>query len=176
MSIPRSDQAIRQSAYFSGRTRESSSLAFLFFRDVPFCQLTAEKDAAVSRTELAGSELMVAAKDLDAGRQELDAFRRATFESYVAQHPPPPNYEVATNPIPTSENTSEAQSDPPIVQDEDGVDQFFQSLTTTDNSTTQPIQPQPPLTWGSSKFSVLRDTDQSVKFDLLRKSICLRNI
>ena len=135
------------------------SFAFYFWA-LPSCQLNDEKDAAVSRTELAGSELMVAAKDLDAGRQELDALRRATFESYVAQHPPPPTYDIATNLIPTSESSPEAENNSPTVQNEDAVDQFFQNLATKASSTTQVTQPQaPPPTWGSSKLSVLTYSD-----------------
>jgi len=43
---------------------------------------------------------MAAANDLEAHRRELHAFRKATFESYVAQNPPPPNYAfLAREPI-----------------------------------------------------------------------------
>jgi len=62
-------------------------------------RLKAERDAARNRTDAAGAVVLQAARNLDARRQELDAFRRATFLSYVAAHPPPPSYDhVATTP------------------------------------------------------------------------------
>jgi hypothetical protein len=51
------------------------------------------------RTDAVGAVLMAAANDLEAHRRELHAFRKVTFESYVAQNPPPPNYALAREPI-----------------------------------------------------------------------------
>ncbi len=56
----------------------------------------AERDNALGRVNAAGAELITASKNLEAQRREQDAFRRATFASYVAQHPPPPNYNSVT--------------------------------------------------------------------------------
>ena len=56
-------------------------------------QVKAERDNALGRLNAAGAELLTASRNLEAQRRELDAFRRATFASYVAQHPPPPNYD-----------------------------------------------------------------------------------
>ncbi|KAH9477103.1 hypothetical protein JR316_0011019 [Psilocybe cubensis] len=60
-------------------------------------RLKIEVDAARRRADAAGARLMRVAETLDARRRELDSFRRATFESYAAQNPPPPSYDVVTN-------------------------------------------------------------------------------
>jgi hypothetical protein len=62
---------------------------------LPF-QLRAERDTARRRVEAVGSHLNRSADVLDNCRRELDAFRRATFESFAAQHPPPPSYDAVT--------------------------------------------------------------------------------
>ncbi|PPQ80355.1 hypothetical protein CVT25_003638 [Psilocybe cyanescens] len=60
-------------------------------------RLKIEVDAARRRADAAGARLLRAAETLDARRRELDNFRRATFESYAAQNPPPPSYDVVAN-------------------------------------------------------------------------------
>ncbi|KAF8970669.1 hypothetical protein BDZ97DRAFT_1790404 [Flammula alnicola] len=61
-------------------------------------RLKGERDAARRRADAAGSQLMRAAETLDNCRSELANFRRATFESYAAQNPPPPSYDIVTSP------------------------------------------------------------------------------
>jgi hypothetical protein len=139
---------------------------FIYLFRTHFRQVTRERDAARNRTELVGSEVLVVARDLEARRQELDAFRRATFESYVAQHPPPPKYDVALMP-PTLDNPPTLR-DNPIKQsvntqvipakEDDEVEQFFQNLSKT-QAMASPLQmPTPETTtqgsssaWGSSE-------------------------
>jgi len=62
-------------------------------------RLRAERDAARRRVDVAGADLIQASKTLDHCRQELYDFRKATFESYVAQNPPPPSYDFVTTPV-----------------------------------------------------------------------------
>jgi len=142
------------------------------FRAYFSCQLTVERDMALNRTEFAGSEVLVTAEDLGNRRQELDDFRRTTFESYVAQHPPPPNYDVAVLPAPTVNNPLPVGDGSATAEDE--IDQFFQSLATTSVITAQePSHLQmptpettissPPSTWGSSKLHVVLYTDIDVQ-------------
>ena len=73
---------------------------------------------------------MAAANDLEAHRRELHAFRKATFESYVAQNPPPPNYALAREPISAPSTSAPAfpvpqnqigEEDPSIIASRDGV-------------------------------------------------------
>ncbi|PPQ95779.1 hypothetical protein CVT26_015919 [Gymnopilus dilepis] len=62
-------------------------------------RLKAERDAAQRRADAAGAQLVRAAEILERRRKELFDFRRATFESYAAQNPPPPSYDIiVTNP------------------------------------------------------------------------------
>ncbi|KAF5329452.1 hypothetical protein D9619_009108 [Psilocybe cf. subviscida] len=60
-------------------------------------RLRQERDAAGSRANQAGQILNAAGDKLDRCRRELYNFRRATFESYAAQNPPPPDYDVVTS-------------------------------------------------------------------------------
>ncbi|KJA24967.1 hypothetical protein HYPSUDRAFT_65266 [Hypholoma sublateritium FD-334 SS-4] len=60
-------------------------------------RLKAERDAARRRAESIGSQLNYSANKLDHCRQELANFRRATFESYAAQNPPPPSYDIVAS-------------------------------------------------------------------------------
>ncbi|KAF4611627.1 hypothetical protein D9613_003902 [Agrocybe pediades] len=61
-------------------------------------RVRAEVEAARRRADAAGEQLVRIGRTLDSKRQELDNFRRATFESYAAQNPPPPSYDVVTGP------------------------------------------------------------------------------
>ncbi|KAF8900432.1 hypothetical protein CPB84DRAFT_1815383 [Gymnopilus junonius] len=61
-------------------------------------RLRVERDAAKTRADAAGAQLLRAAKVLDSRRKELFDFRRATFESFAAQNPPPPSYDVVASP------------------------------------------------------------------------------
>ncbi|CAA7262011.1 unnamed protein product [Cyclocybe aegerita] len=56
-------------------------------------RLREEREAARRRADAVGYEVSEAARLLDTRRKELDHFRRATFESFVAQNPPPPDYD-----------------------------------------------------------------------------------
>jgi len=58
-------------------------------------QLKGQLDDALRRVEVEGGNLLQVASLLDRRRKELYAFRKATFESYVEQHPPPPDYDAA---------------------------------------------------------------------------------
>jgi len=60
-----------------------------------------EREAARRRQDAAGAKVIQAAKVLVNRRRELVNFRRATFESYAAEHPPPPSYDVVTGPAST---------------------------------------------------------------------------
>jgi hypothetical protein len=60
-------------------------------------RLRQERDAAGSRANQVGQSLNAAGDKLDRCRKELYNFRRATFESYAAQNPPPPDYAVVTS-------------------------------------------------------------------------------
>ncbi|PPR05094.1 hypothetical protein CVT24_010081 [Panaeolus cyanescens] len=64
--------------------------------------LKAERDDARRRVDSIGSQVLQVGKALDSRRKELHQFRRATFESFVAQNPPPPSYETAMTPTTTS--------------------------------------------------------------------------
>jgi len=70
-------------------------------------RLKAERDSARRRVDAAGAQLVKVSGTLDRCRRELHEFRRATFESYVAQNPPPPSYDVVTTdmkPVATTSN------------------------------------------------------------------------
>ncbi|KIM41869.1 hypothetical protein M413DRAFT_27430 [Hebeloma cylindrosporum] len=65
-------------------------------------RLKVERESARRRQEAAGARVIQLAKILNDRRRELDDFRRATFESYAAEHPPPPSYDAITSPVPTA--------------------------------------------------------------------------
>ena len=116
----------------------------------------------------AGAELLAASRNLEAQRRELDAFRRATFASYVAQNPPPPNYDSVSravdNPGPELQAATSATAD----QDTISIPQPAQLLTVSpqSDSSASGVQSQvgtspsllkmpepqvnPPRPWGSS--------------------------
>ena len=146
-----------------------------------FCsKLTIERDAARNRTEHAGSELLVASKDLEARRQELYAFRRATFESYVAQNPPPPNYDVARVSVSGEDNSSTAVGGSSDAENE--VEEFFQTLATNTQSTNSKVPTSettiriPSSVWGGSEFKVVYVIELRFLMREFRESICFRYI
>ncbi|KAF9054108.1 hypothetical protein BJ165DRAFT_684302 [Panaeolus papilionaceus] len=65
-------------------------------------RLKAERDDARRRVDSIGSQVLQVSKVLDSRRKELHQFRRATFESFVAQNPPPPSYDTVMTPTTTS--------------------------------------------------------------------------
>jgi len=76
-------------------------------------RLKAERDNARRRVDAAGAELVQISATLDRCRRELHEFRRATFERYVAQNPPPPRYDVVTTdmkPVATTSNITNSNS------------------------------------------------------------------
>jgi len=75
-------------------------------------QLKAERDAARRRVDTTGAQLVEASSALNRCRQELDDFRRATFESYAAQNPPPPSYDVVTTVVPPAAPSDIANNSP----------------------------------------------------------------
>ena len=66
-----------------------------------FSQLKVERESARQRQDVAGTQVNQLLKVFNCRRKELDDFRRATFESYAAQHPPPPSYDAITSPTPS---------------------------------------------------------------------------
>ncbi|KAF8816955.1 hypothetical protein BYT27DRAFT_7229196 [Phlegmacium glaucopus] len=76
-------------------------------------RLKAERDAARRRVDAAGAQLVQASRALDRCRRELHEFRKATFESYLAQNPPPPSYDVVTTDVQPVPSDTTNKSSPP---------------------------------------------------------------
>jgi hypothetical protein len=122
-------------------------------------RLKAERDNARRRVDAAGAELVQISATLDRCRRELHEFRRATFESYVAQNPPPPSYDVVTTdmkPVATTSNITNSNSPlstPTPLDDEKPSSSpltrspppSFQVASEASSSSSS----SPPLTWGS---------------------------
>jgi len=76
---------------FHNKIKQSAAQVVLYNQ-----RLKAERDSARRRVDAVGAQLVQASRNLDRCRRELYDFRKATFESYVAQNPPPPSYDVVT--------------------------------------------------------------------------------
>ncbi|KAF9484155.1 hypothetical protein BDN70DRAFT_872854 [Pholiota conissans] len=115
-------------------------------------RLRAERDTARRRVEEVGSQLNRSADILDRCRSELDAFRRATFESYAAQHPPPPSYDVVTTAAAPQPPPPPAASPPPAFPAPSGPPPASSAIVDVAGVITMPMPSPltPPVaTWGS---------------------------
>ena len=145
-----------------------------------FSQLKVERESARRRQDVAGTQVIQLSKVLNSRRKELDDFRRATFESYAAQHPPPPSYDAVTSPppLPSSPPSSPPFPTPDVGPPVDGIheDKPLPAAPLTQSPQLEPFVPigipsptttEPgfrPADWGSSKSSRKR---QAISYILL---------
>lgn len=115
-------------------------------------QLGSERDAAIKRTNAAGAVLLDAAKKLEAQRGKLYAFRKETFENYVAQNPPPPNYDLASKPVSTPTAIAPAFPEPEIHKGEESASTKLDgdNMHTTGSPLIQMPERGSSGSWGSS--------------------------
>jgi hypothetical protein len=161
-------QSAAQVALATGRVGKFLETCPNFLFNQFYIQIKIEREAARRRQDAAGAKVIQAAKVLVDRRRELDDFRRATFESYAAQHPPPPSYDVVTSPasLPSGPSFPTPQVGPS--HEPMDVDKSLPSLTQSpelqpflplgmpEPSIPQPSIPQPkilPSEWGSSESS-----------------------
>ena len=138
---------------------------------------------------MAGAQVIQLSKVLNSRRKELDDFRRATFESYAAQHPPPPSYDAIAipTPPPTSPPTSPPFPTPEVGPSIESIQEDkplppapliqspqlepFVPIGVPSPTTTQPGFR--PVEWGSSKSSRKR---QAISYLQLTDEIYLEEI
>ena len=121
--------------------------------------MKAERDAARRRAESIGSQLNQSANKLDHCRLELANFRRATFESYAAQHPPPPSYDVVATeprapPVPASLAPPAISPPPPFPVPDTNVVTTTYPISNSDSALSA-LLPPIPMGWGTSAFFLL---------------------
>ncbi|KAF8154213.1 hypothetical protein B0H34DRAFT_81316 [Crassisporium funariophilum] len=158
---------------FHNKIKQSAAQVYLANQ-----RLKVERDSARRRVDVAGGQLIQVSNTLDQRRRELNDFRRATFESYAASNPPPPDYDVITSStVPTGPPafpvpSASAGPSSPV----DGAPPMIASPQPTPESSSATMPPNPqPVMWGNSECPALGNLRILMRRLKLRKPICSRN-